>query len=209
MQVIIEPYNAEWPDVFLAGKTVIAIAIQHCSPTVEHFGSTSIPGLNAKPTIDILVGLNRQEDLDKTIKPMIEAGYTYIKKYEPLWPTRRFFMQLQSSTSIPPQVIDTNNNSVIGRDFISLANIHIIVKDSPDWTRMIAFRDFLRTHALIRNEYGELKEQLSKREYSDMNEYNDAKNSYVKQLEKNALEWFYQQATQAATNRVASPATSR
>ena len=49
---------------------------------------------------------------------------------------------------------------------------------------MIAFRDFLRTHALIRNEYGELKKQLSKRESSDMNEYNDEKNSYVKQLEK-------------------------
>ena len=94
------------------------------------------------------------------------------------------FVQLQPSTSIPPQVIDTKDNSVIGHNFTSLVTIHIIVKDSPDWTRMIAFRDFLRTHALIRNEYGELKKQLSKREYSDMNEYNDAKNSYVKQLEK-------------------------
>jgi GrpB-like predicted nucleotidyltransferase (UPF0157 family) len=197
MQITIEPYNSKWPDIFLSEKKVIAAVLQQYSPTIEHFGSTSVVELDAKPIIDILVGLNEQQDLDKTINPMMAVGYTHIKKYEPLWPTRRFFMRLQSSVALPPQVIDINDNTVIGKDFISLVNIHIIPKDSHDWIRMIAFRDFLRTHASIRDEYGELKRQISKREFSDMNEYNDAKNAYVKQIEKLAIEWFYQQANQS------------
>src|SRR4051794_19380881 len=114
MQIAIEPYNERWPEIFQAEKDVIAKALQHLAPFIEHFGSTSIVGLPAKPIIDILVGLNRQEELDQTIKAMVGVGYTYIKKYEAQWPTRRFFMHLASFQRTPPSLIDVNDNTVIG-----------------------------------------------------------------------------------------------
>src|SRR5689334_13983580 len=151
MRIIIEPYNANWPALFLKEKEVIASALQPYAPAIEHFGSTSIIGMDAKPIIDILVGLHKADDLDKTVEPMMEAGYTYIKKYEPLWPSRRFFMQLKALDKAPPTIIDVDDNVVVGKDYISLANIHIIVKDTHDWIRMIAFRDYLRASPSARN----------------------------------------------------------
>ena len=194
MQIIIEAYNSNWPARFLIEKEVIASALQPYAPAIEHFGSTSIIGMDAKPIIDILVGLNKADDLDKTVAPMMEAGYTYIRKYEPLWPTRRFFMQLKALDKVPT-IIDVDDNVVIGKDYISLANIHIIVKDTHDWIRMIAFRNYLRASPLTREAYSKVKRQISKQEFYDMNEYNNAKDGFVKETERLALEWLYQQTT--------------
>jgi GrpB-like predicted nucleotidyltransferase (UPF0157 family) len=193
MQIIIEPYNSNWPALFLTEKEVIASALQPYAPAIEHFGSTAIIGMDAKPIIDILVGLDKADDLDKTVEPMIEAGFTYIKKYEPLWPARRFFMQLKALNKVPPTIIDIDDNVIVGKDYISLANIHIIVTDTHDWVRMIAFRDYLRISPSTRDAYSQLKGQISKQDFNDMNEYNIAKDQFVKQTERLALEWFYRQ----------------
>jgi GrpB-like predicted nucleotidyltransferase (UPF0157 family) len=189
MRVIIEPYNTNWPDCFLAEREAINKALQQMNVTIEHIGSTAIEGLAAKPVIDILVGVRSNEDLDKTIVPMIAAGYTYVKKHEPLWPTRRFFVRLKS-TGIPLPMIDIQDTVVIGEDVISTAHIHIIVKDSHDWIRHLALRDFLRQHAVRREAYGQLKQQLSLQEFTDTLEYNKAKDAFVKQVEEQALAWF-------------------
>src|SRR3982750_4853356 len=119
MQIIIAPYNSNWPALFLIEKEVIAKALHPYAPAIEHFGSTSVIGMDAKPIIDILVGLDKADDLDKTVEPMMQAGYTYIKKYEPLWPARRFFMQLKTLDKIPPTIINVDDNVIIGKDYIS------------------------------------------------------------------------------------------
>ncbi|MDQ3291469.1 MAG: GrpB family protein [Bacteroidota bacterium] len=192
MKVIIEEYQAKWPDQFLKEKSIIAAALQSFTPTIEHIGSTAVPGLKAKPIIDILVGLNHLEDLDKIILPMQNEGYTYVKKYEPMWPTRRFFVKLQPSTFALPSLIDIQDTYIIGKDVISLVHIHVIAKDTEDWHRHIAFRDFLRSNSSIRQEYGRMKKKLSELEFTDMNEYNNAKNAFIKETEKLALGWYRQ-----------------
>lgn len=190
MKIVLQQYQLSWPQMFLSEKSIIASALQDCVTIIEHFGSTSVAGMDAKPTIDILVGLNENEGLDKTIIPMMNIGYTYIKKFEPQWPSRRFFMKLWPSDLLIPRVIDGGDNYIIGKDFVSLANIHIILKDTNDWTRLIAFRDYLRAHASTRSEYCQLKKQLSGQEFKDMNAYNDAKDNFIKQVEKLAMDWF-------------------
>ncbi|HRH59610.1 MAG TPA: GrpB family protein [Chitinophagaceae bacterium] len=190
MKIFIEPYQSVWVQMFHREEKNIHSVLFNFNPAIEHIGSTSVPGLAAKPVIDILVGLNNEEQLDKTITPMKEAGYIYMKKYTPLWRERRFFVKLKPGKKIIPQVIDEDDNRIIGKDFISLAHIHIIVKDTADWIRHIAFRNYLRTHSLVREEYERLKTKLSQHQYNDMNEYNDAKNSFIKKAEKKALEWF-------------------
>ena len=189
MRVIIEPYNRSWPDHFLAEKEAINKALQQMDVAIEHIGSTAIEGLAAKPVIDILVGVRSDEDLDKTIVPMIAAGYTYVKKHEPLWPTRRFFVRLKNMET-PLPMIDIHDTVVIGEDVISTAHIHIIVKDSHDWVRHLALRDYLRQQVSHREAYGQLKLQLAKQEFNDTLEYNQAKDALVKQLEKEALVWY-------------------
>ena len=195
MKVVIEEYQSSWPNLFLKEQGTIAKTLQSLNPSIEHIGSTAVPGLAAKPIIDILVGLNNSEDLNKTILPLQNEGYTYVKKYEPQWPTRRFFIRLNSSTLTIPSIVDTQDSYIIGKDFISSVHVHIIVKNTEDWHRHLAFRDFLRAHSSISENYGKLKKQLSALEFTDMNEYNEAKNNFVKQTEQIALEWYWQNKT--------------
>ena len=193
MRIYIGSYNPEWPALFATEKVCIANALGHDQIAIEHIGSTSVYGLPAKPIIDILVGLPRESELDKSIAPMVAAGYTYGKKYEPLWPARRFFMRLQAGEKPLPSLIDTHDNYIIGEDFISLVHIHIIVKDTHDWIRHIAFREYLRNHPIAKDEYGQLKQQLARQDFQDGLAYNDAKDAFVKHTESQALNWYQQQ----------------
>lgn len=115
MKIILEDYQAEWSNAFEREKKVIASALLDFSPTIEHIGSTSIEGLCAKPTIDMLVGLHAEMQLDKTITPMTHQGYTYFKKYEPTMPYRRLFAKLTALTDkMPPEIIDIQDKRVFG-----------------------------------------------------------------------------------------------
>lgn len=190
MKIFIVPYQPAWPGLFLSEQMSLDSVLKDFYPIIEHIGSTSVVGLGAKPIIDILVGIKDTEDLDKTIKPMIRKGYSYIKKYEPLWPGRRFFVKSKSSVKILPDVIDTNDEFIVGAASDISAHIHIILKDSHDWRRHIAFRDFLRAHAHTRDEYYNFKEMLSKRDFKDPNEYNNAKAGFIHEIERLSLNWF-------------------
>ncbi|MFA4870114.1 MAG: GrpB family protein [Pedobacter sp.] len=64
--------------------------------------------------------------------------------------------------------------------------------NSEHWMRHIAFRDYLRTHPEIRAEYQQLKEELSTQEWKDGNEYNEAKDSFIKTVEQKAVKWYNQ-----------------
>jgi GrpB-like predicted nucleotidyltransferase (UPF0157 family) len=190
MNVQIIDYQPAWAHQFITEQQAIGATLLAFRPSIEHIGSTAVPGLAAKPIIDILVGLNQPEELDQTIDPMMAVGYTYIQKYEPQWPTRRFFMKLTPLLEPVPSQIREEDSYIIGQDFQSLVHIHVLVMNTPDWTRHIAFRDYLRAHPLQSQAYGDLKRQLSSQSFSDMNEYNLAKDSFVKQTERQALAWY-------------------
>lgn len=192
MKIVIEAYTAKWINDFNAEKDKLGKALQGFHATIEHIGSTSVPGLGAKPIIDILIGLHNETDLDKIVAPMQESGYTYFRKYEPMMPYRRFFVKLQPVPGkMLPVIVDIGEEFTTGKDFIAKANIHILVKDTPHWDRHIAFRDFLRAHPDISAAYYELKKALSLREFRDTIEYNQAKDAFVKETEQQALNWYY------------------
>jgi len=194
MKIILEEHQIDWANDFYKEKELIASVLIDFNPAMEHIGSTSIVGLCAKPTIDIMVGLHDKTQLDQTIYPMMSKGYTYFRKYELALPYRRLFAKLKALTEkVPPQVIDLHNEFVRGKEFIAIANIHIIVKDTPHWKRHLAFRDFLRAHSDLRDEYGRLKKELSMREFKDSNDYNSAKNHFIKKTQAQALAWYNDQ----------------
>lgn len=194
MKILLEEYQASWVGDFLGEKASIKLTLADFDPVVEHIGSTSIPGLCAKPTIDVLVGLLDEGMLDETISPMIRKGYTYFQKYQPAMPYRRLFARLKTLTEKPPpQAIGISDEFVRGQEFISAANIHVVVKDTPHWHRHLAFRNFLRAHTEIRDEYGQLKKELSTHEFKDSNDYNAAKDSFIKKIQVQALTWYNNQ----------------
>lgn len=191
MKIPFSSYSDQWPINFQDRAAAIRQAIGDLPVTIDHIGSTSVVGLGAKPIIDILIGVEKEKDLDALIRPMMVPGYTYFKKYELEMPYRRLFVLLKPLTKLAsPKTIDLNDEYNSGELFAPLVNVHAIVKNTHHWTRHIAFRDFLRTHPEVTKRYHELKQQLVQQEFEHHLEYNRAKNDFVKEVEKEALVWY-------------------
>ena len=191
MKIRIEDYTPDWVTRFQEEQENISGALAFLNPSIEHIGSTSVPGLSAKPKIDILVGLEKEQDLEHAIRPMQAADYTYFKIYEYTMPYRRLFMKLRSlDHGTIPEQINSGEHYEEGKPFESLCNIHIMVHGSYNWLRHIAFRDFLREHETVKEVYATLKKELSKRDFKDGLDYNAHKNDFIKEVEQKAVEWY-------------------
>lgn len=193
MKVKFEKYNPLWKQYFEGIKKELAEGIGFVDPQIEHIGSTSVEGLSAKPIIDILVGLRSEDDLDKITQPLMDKGYVYYEKYNEVMPYRRFFVKHKinpKELSIPIIIRNEDNisDSSIEHDY-RLAHIHAIPIDSEHWIRHIAFRDYLRAHPVVKEEYQHLKEHLSTKEWKDGNEYNEGKDDFIKREEQKAIAW--------------------
>lgn len=130
---------------------------------IEHIGSTSVPGLAAKPILDIGVGVDhaiRNEDVhDEVHKWLIELGFLFRGGANEVRPDRMYGYELQPMNR--------------------LANIHVLEFDSTEWRHYTGFRDFLRTHPSDRDAYGELKLQLSVQHPDDRIAYVDGKGAFI------------------------------
>lgn len=200
MKIELERHNPEWEKQFKDIKEELVKKIGFANPHIEHIGSTSIDGLSAKPIIDILIGLERSDLLDEVINPLLEQDYVYYPVFNEMMPYRRFFVKHKSKArylSIPNVI---NNEQHIPKSTeehnARLAHIHILTYNSEHWTRHIAFRDYLKEHLDVRKEYQKLKEELSTKDWLDGNDYNKAKDSFIKTEEKKAIDWYNK-----ATNR--------
>ncbi|QIK37960.1 GrpB family protein [Caldichromatium japonicum] len=80
MKVVLLPYQPRWQDDFARHRQAIEKALSGLVPVVEHIGSTSLGDIAAKPIIDILIGLPEEQSLDAVARPLLDAGYTYIRQ---------------------------------------------------------------------------------------------------------------------------------
>lgn len=191
MKVIVEPYNPGWVEEFEKARNEVAKCLYELRPSIEHIGSTSVPGLGAKPKIDILVGLSDAGQLDRVVAPMQSIEYTYFKVYEASMPYRRLMVKLLSlHEERIPNMIDEGEFYVDGERFRSLVHVHAMEFGSEHWTRHIAFRDYLRSHENVRDQYYDLKKKLSEVEVRDGNEYNKLKKEFIQEIQAKAVEWF-------------------
>ena len=193
MKINIEKYNTEWTSQFEQIKADLCSILVKLNPKIEHIGSTSVPNLAAKPVIDILVGIESSSDLDKTIEPLISNHYIYYEIYNFVMPNRRLFVGLKDKKDIRKFRNIYSKDDLIPHKKISqlrLTHIHIWKDGTDDWNRHIAFRDYLREHPEIASQYESLKKQLSLKDWKDGNEYNDAKDSFIKTEEAKAILWY-------------------
>jgi len=152
------PYRPEWAEMFSAEQECIAAALGPLALEIHHIGSTAVPGLQAKPVIDILVAVDRLETAIACLAPLQQLGYTFIDY--PQNTDRRFFRKGQPRTH----------------------HLHIVAQGSPSYRDHLDFRDALRTHPGWLRQYQELKTELSTRYRNDRATYSERKSALVMQM---------------------------
>lgn len=161
MKIRIVDHNNNWGNYFLYMKERIKKTLNDIK--IYHIGSTSVPGLMAKPIIDIMIGVKEDNFLDDTIEPFKKIGFQYISRYEKDIPNRRFFIFKDNSIQY---------------------HIHVVHEGTHWHKRHIAFRDELKNNKEVMIKYQNLKIKLSKKEWKDSNEYADAKTDFIRSVEK-------------------------
>ena len=127
---------------------------------VEHVGSTAIPGLDAKPVIDLIVGLEDMAYADFCVEPLMNLGYSYWA--EGAQPHHHLFVRF----------VDPAMNA-------RTHNLHLVEAGGQYWKERLLFRDYLRKHPETAKEYAELKYRLASRHRDDREAYPEAKAGFV------------------------------
>ena len=169
--VIIADYDPRWPAMYAAETARIHDAIGEWLVGIEHVGSTSVPGLAAKPVIDIMPGLRRLGDSPHIVKPLQKLGYQYFPEHEDVMPERRYF------------ALPAGDKHRTRRRF----HIHAVETTTAFWRRHVAFRNYLRAHPETVDEYAALKRCLAAKYGSDREGYTEAKTEFITGIESLAL----------------------
>lgn len=161
--VQLAPYDPSWPGQYAAEAAKIRAALDADALVLEHVGSTSIPGMAAKPIIDIILGVADSADEDAYVPALTAQGYR-LHIREPDWNQHRLMK---------------------GAD--PVVNLHIFTVGNPELTRMTAFRDRCRTHPEELQLYLDTKRELASRTWRYVQHYANAKAEVVEQIIARAL----------------------
>ena len=161
--VELAPYDQAWPARFEREATRIRSALGDRPRLLEHVGSTSVPGLSAKPIIDIVLAVRDSSDEAAYVPAMEAAGYV-LRIREPEWFEHRLFKAPEMDV-----------------------NVHVFTEGEPEIDRMLAFRDWLRTHDDERDLYERTKRELAARTWKYVQHYADAKTEIVEGIIAQAL----------------------
>ena len=180
-EVGVVPYDSRWPKMFEQER----LNLLSCLPTdlmkrIEHFGSTAVPGLSAKPIVDILVEVTSLDETQQRITPiLIEQGYDYF--WRPSWgndtpPFYAWFIKR-----------DKNGNRT--------HHIHMVESHFEHWDRLL-FRDYLIDHPDVAQEYANLKMRLCSTHENDRVTYTQDKSEFIRRVTEMAKR-YYRNAKQA------------
>jgi GrpB-like predicted nucleotidyltransferase (UPF0157 family) len=153
--------NPSWPDQFTTEAHAIEKVLHPLKPRIEHFGSTAIPNLPAKPIIDIFIILDDTSVWSRLLAPLSTLGYIYWAENPRT--DRMFFVK-----GMPP--------------FGHRRSHHIHVRTPADATAELLFRDWLREHPDDAARYAKLKRELVERFKSNREAYTDAKGEFIQQI---------------------------
>lgn len=161
--IIISEPSESWVDLYKAESQLIFDSFSSSDiERIDHIGSTAVPGLKAKPTIDILLQVSEHIDPQKVIETFISLGYNYTKQPDNP-PPHMMFVKGYSKNGFHGQVY------------------HVHVRYKGDWNEPF-FRDFLIKHRKIAKEYEKLKLQLAAKYKNDREAYTQAKTSFIEKV---------------------------
>jgi GrpB-like predicted nucleotidyltransferase (UPF0157 family) len=158
------PYDSTWPLEFAAEAARIEVACEELPLKLEHVGSTSVPGLAAKPVIDILAG-----------RPGNVSGHTYVAAF------RQLGYEHKGSYGVP-------GRNYFRRGSPRSHHVHLVSWSSALWRDHLLFRDYLRTHPDAAREYETIKRELAGMYLQDKERYTDAKGPFIRSIVRRAKE---------------------
>jgi len=156
--IVLAEYDPGWPQLFEREAERIRAAVGERALRIEHAGSTSVPGLAAKPVIDVVLVVADSADEEAYVPPLEAAGYV-LSIREPDWYEHRVF-----------KGPDTN------------VNLHVFSQGCPEIDRMVVFRDWLRRNESDRQLYERAKRELADKEWKYTQSYADAKSAVVEDI---------------------------
>jgi GrpB-like predicted nucleotidyltransferase (UPF0157 family) len=151
-------YDPRWPRLFEREAERIRSILADRALSIEHIGSTSVPTLPAKPTIDILLVVADSAEESEYVPRLEHAGFQ-LHIREPAWHEHRMFKELDSDI-----------------------NLHVFSDGCPEIDRILAFRDWLRTHKTDRELYARTKRELAEKDWKYTQNYADAKTEVIEQI---------------------------
>lgn len=162
--IAIMPYDPKWPELFLEEKEhLLACLPRELIGRIEHFGSTAVPGLAAKPIIDMLVEVTSLEETRRRIVPILESqGYDYF--WRPTW-----------GDDTPPFYAWFIKRDHSGK---RTHHIHMVESQFEHWDRLL-FRDYLIQHSEVAEEYQRLKIRLATMYTNDRVAYTKGKTDFI------------------------------
>lgn len=163
-QIVIAEYDPSWPLLFEKEKASILAVAGDYIDDIQHIGSTSVPGLGAKPVIDILISLRDLSLVEKCVPPLHSLDYEYFGEHG--LPGRHFFRKPPTSVS----------------SFERTHHILMVQKGHEQWTLPLLFRDYLRLHPEAAQEYYLLKKALASQYGADREGYTNAKTEFVQSI---------------------------
>lgn len=157
-RISIVEYDPQWPALFQREAVRIRATLGQQVLGLEHSGSTSVPGLAAKPIVDILLVVADSAD-EGAYAPALEGARYVLRIREPNWYQHRMF-----------KGPDTD------------INLHVFASGCPEIDRILTFRDWLRTHSADRDLYARTKIALARQEWKDVQDYADAKTAVIEEI---------------------------
>lgn len=166
--VEIDEYDFAWPGEFEREKAALLAAL--CGPAracarIEHVGSTALPGCAAKPTIDLMIGVEKLDVGGKEVAALEALGYRYFGEFA--IPGRHFFRKGRPPTH----------------------HVHWVEAGGDFWVKQLSFRDYMREHPRELAAYVELKKNLAEKYKDDRDKYTAAKTEFIEAVNKKAAAW--------------------
>ena len=152
-------YDPAWPRAFYEERDRLLALFPTKLLAIEHIGSTAVPGMPAKPIVDILAGVESMSVADALFAPILASGYTTSRTFNEMLSDRRWFMRV-----------------IGGR---RSHHLHIVRFEGPVWRRHMLFRDCLRARPTVAEDYARLKADLALQHRHDREAYTEAKSAFV------------------------------
>jgi GrpB-like predicted nucleotidyltransferase (UPF0157 family) len=153
-------YDPGWPLAFVAERERLLSLLPDAFIEIEHIGSTAVPGLAAKPVIDLLAGVRSMSVAEALTQPLLAAAYITSAEFNESLHDRKWFMRWANGHRTH--------------------HLHVVVHGGVVWQERLAFRDALRSRPALAARYTELKQQLAAELGTDREAYTDAKAEFVR-----------------------------